>query len=142
MRCRRFGNRYLIRLAAGEEVITALKAVCRRARVQSATFVGLGSVTGITLGLFRHGDRKFHSDVIPGVFAEAPFAGTIIASRGLPRVLCRINLDGGPGTPSRGGQLNSALVSDACEIVLSLTDGIARPAGSANEDCRQLEFAA
>lgn len=137
MRFRRFGNRLLIRLAAGEEIIESLKTVCRRTRVHCASFVGLGSITGVTLGLFRHGDKKFHSDVIPGVFTKAPLAGTVIAPRGRHQIHCRINLEGGSEIPSRGGQLNSAVVSDTCEIVLSVTEAY-RP----GEDFQPLDFAA
>lgn len=142
MNCRRFGNRYLICLAAGEEIITSLKAFCRRERVQFASFVGLGAVTEVTLGLFRHGRKNFHSGVIAGEFTQAPLTGTIAAPRGVPRVHCRINLDGVVAAASRGGQLNSAVVSDTCEIVLEVANGAVIPAAGDDGDSTQLGFAA
>lgn len=142
MHSRRFGNRYLICLAAGEEIISSLKAFCRRERVQFASFVGLGAVTRVTLGLFRNGMKNYLSDIITGEFAQAPLTGTIAAPRGVPRVHCRINLDGAAATASRGGRLNSAVVSDTCEIVLEVVDHKVMPGGGHDPDCRQLDFAA
>ncbi len=136
MNFHRFGSRYLLHLERGEEIVTSLKLFCTREEIHRASLVGLGTVSRVTLGLFRTGACRYLSDELPGTCAAAPLTGTVTAEDGRYAVQCRINLD------TVSGYLNAATVCGECDIVLEVSSQRLDCAGPVPEAAFSFAFAA
>ncbi|MBI4160965.1 MAG: DNA-binding protein, partial [Acidobacteria bacterium] len=62
MKFRRFGDRYLIRLYQGEEVVASLAAFARENGIQAAVLSGIGAVREAVLGYFDPETRAYYKE--------------------------------------------------------------------------------
>ncbi|HNW91486.1 MAG TPA: DNA-binding protein [bacterium] len=112
MRATPFGNRYLLTLLPGEEIIASLREFCRREQIRAAAFTGLGGVARVTLASGGPAGAT-----VSRRFALAPLNGSIMPHGHGLAIRCRIALDGNDREPAQTGWLTAAVVSGSCELV-------------------------
>ncbi|GAA0729478.1 hypothetical protein GCM10008905_29480 [Clostridium malenominatum] len=119
---RRFGDKYLIRLDKGEEIIESIKEICMKEKIKLASITGIGATNDITIGIYEldkkyYNKQSFHED-----FEITSLTGNVILSGDeiIPHIHVNIS---DKDFKVRGGHLNSAIISVTCEIVLNAIEG-------------------
>ena len=78
---RKLGSCYYIRMDRGDEVVSAIREVCRREGIPSATFSGIGGCRDAEIQVFRPERGEFETERVEGLLELVSLAGNVI-SRG------------------------------------------------------------
>lgn len=119
---RRFGNTVVLRIDRGEEILTQLRAMAKKERIQLASVRALGAVGSFTVGVFRTGEKKYHTNQFSGDYEIVSLTGTISTLDGAYYAHLHMSAGDGQGRVV-GGHLNEAIVSATCEMVVDVIDG-------------------
>ncbi|MDU3351044.1 MAG: DNA-binding protein, partial [Clostridium sp.] len=61
MNYRVFGDKIVLRLEKGEEVIESIKKVCEEQKIIAGSISGLGATNHVVVGLFKPNEKKYYS---------------------------------------------------------------------------------
>ena len=122
MNYKRFGNKVIVRIDNGEEIIKTLKQICENLNIKLATITGIGATDKATIGLFNLKTKKYQSTDIIGDHEIAPVYGNISTMGGKVYLHLHANLCN-TEHKSFGGHLNSAIVSATFEGIIDIIDG-------------------
>jgi len=119
---KQFGEKYIIRMEKGEELIAALKNFCFENKIKLGVISGLGAANKITLGLFKTDTKKYLPKEFLGDYELASVLGNISQMNGevylhLHAVISDENCQ------AFGGHLTSAVISGTFEGVIETIDG-------------------
>jgi predicted DNA-binding protein with PD1-like motif len=113
-----FGPTYIIRLDAGEKIIESLKSLCEQDKIGAGVLNGLGAVSEAELGWFDRDSKDYRTVHIQEPCEIVSLHGNVSLLEGKPYLHCHIAL-GDRTFGVRGGHLREAVVSAACEIILT-----------------------
>jgi predicted DNA-binding protein with PD1-like motif len=113
-----FGPTYIIRLDGGEKIIQSLKFLCEQDRIGAGVLNGLGAVSEAELGWFDKDLKDYRTVRIQEPCEIVSLHGNISLLEGKPYLHCHIAL-GDKTFGVRGGHLREAVVSAACEVILT-----------------------
>jgi len=113
-----FGPTYIIRLDAGEKIIESLKSLCEQDKIGAGVLNGLGTVGEAELGWFDKDLKDYRTVRIQEPCEIVSLHGNVSVLEGKPHLHCHIAL-GDKTFGVRGGHLREAVVSAACEIILT-----------------------
>lgn len=122
MEYRKFGCQYVIRIDRGEEIITALKEICRKEKIRCASVQAIGAVDDFEVGLFDVEKKVYHSEHYHFPAEVTSLLGTVTEKEGEPYLHLHMNAADGDHKVY-GGHLNSAVISATCEMVVTVIDG-------------------
>lgn len=122
MEFKRFGNKVVLRLNKGEEVVESLKNLCKEQSIRLGSVSGVGAVNKATIGLFEAGAKKYHSTEVTGDMEIASLVGNVSEMNGEVYLHLHIVLTNND-YHAFGGHLNSAFISCTGEIVIDVIDG-------------------
>lgn len=122
MEYRKFGNKYIIRIDKGEEVVEILKKFCKEHTIKLGSITGLGATNRVTIGLFEAQSKKYFSKELTGNHEIAPLYGNITTMGGEVYLHMHVNL-GNDEHKSFAGHLNSAFVSATVEVIIDAFEG-------------------
>lgn len=122
MEYKRFGDKYLLRLQRGEEVVAALTALAEKENITLAAVQGLGAADEVTLGVYNVSEKLYHKNSFSGAFEITSLTGTLDTMDGKPYLHLHMNIGNEQGQVF-GGHLNSCRISVTAEIVISLIPG-------------------
>ncbi len=122
MEYKKFGNKYIIRIDKGEEVVDTLKKFCVDNKIRLGTITGLGATNKVTIGLFEAQSKKYFSKELIGNHEIAPLYGNITTMNGEIYLHLHVNL-GNEEHKSFAGHLNSAFVSATVEVIIDSIEG-------------------
>ncbi|HEC81603.1 MAG TPA: DNA-binding protein [Thermoplasmatales archaeon] len=122
MRYKRFGNKFVVRLDRGEEIVETLKRFCRENNVKLGFIIGVGAVDEAVVGFFDVKSKEYHKKVLTEGFEVAPLYGIISTMDGEVYLHVHVNLCDSDHK-SFGGHLNSAVVSATFEAIVDVIDG-------------------
>ena len=74
---RRFGDRYVLRVDRGEEVLEQVEKLCRAEGIAVGYAVGLGATDEVTLGLFNTEEKVYHKTTLTGPMEITSLVGNI-----------------------------------------------------------------
>ena len=114
MEYKRFGNKILVRVDKGEDIVTALKALAAKENVKVASVSGLGAVNDVTVGLFVTGEKTYRSNRFTGDMEIVSLTGSVTSMKGAPYLHLHMSVADHDGTVV-GGHLDRAVVSATCE---------------------------
>jgi len=83
MEYRRFNDNVIIRIDAGEEILTQLKAVAEKEKITAAEVSALGAVNAFTVGVYDTVNKQYYSNSFTGPFEIVSLTGTITAKEGM-----------------------------------------------------------
>lgn len=122
MKAKKIGNKFIVRIDKGEEIVETLKQFCEDNDIKLGSILGIGATNKVTVGLFDVETKKYHSKELVGNYEIAPLVGNISTMNGQVYLHLHINLCDSEHR-SFGGHLNSAIVSATFEAVIEVIDG-------------------
>jgi len=122
MEYKRFGNKVIVRLDKGEEIVETLKQLCKKLNIKLGTITGIGATDKAIIGLFDMRTKKYHSKELVGDHEIAPLCGNISAMNDEIYLHLHVNLCNAEHN-SFGGHLISAVVSATFEGVIDILNG-------------------
>jgi predicted DNA-binding protein with PD1-like motif len=117
MEHRRTRYGYVLRLDAGEDVVTTLKDFAARENVRGGMLSGIGAAADVELGYFVRPTREYVRRVFEGEWEIVSLTGNISELEGEPFPHCHVTL-GGRDFTAHGGHLFRGTVTVTCEIHL------------------------
>jgi uncharacterized protein len=119
---RKFGNRYVVRIDKGEEIVGCLKVFCAQSGILSGWVSGIGAVDGAEVARFVAETKQYVTKKLEGEHEITALNGNIAVLDGKAFLHLHISLT---DTAFRGfgGHLLSAAVSGTCEVVVELLEG-------------------
>jgi len=123
MEYRRFGDKYVVRLNRGEEIIESLTKLCKENHIKLGRVTGIGAANKVKIGLFNVETKEYHSTELTGDMEILNLSGNITQMDGEVYLHLHITL-GDEENRAFGGHLNSAVISATCEIVIDVIDGV------------------
>ncbi len=122
MRYRRLGNKLVVRIDKGEEIIDTLLKVCTTCGITLGSISGIGATGRATIGLFDTAAKKYHSKELVGEYEITQLSGTVTTMEGKPYLHLHATLSDA-SYAAFGGHLNAAVVSGTCEVIIDIMDG-------------------
>jgi len=109
------GERWLIRLEKGEEIISSLLQFSKENNVFSASIMGIGATDRVSLSIFDPSLNKYIEKEYKGDYEISSLMGNISLFEGEPALHVHITL-GDRENKALAGHLNYAYISGTCEI--------------------------
>ena len=122
MKHKQFGEKYIIRIEKGEEIVATLIKFCQEQKITLGTISGIGATNQAIIGLFKTDQKEYISQEFTGDYEITSLLGNISQKNGevyphLHATLADANNIG------YGGHLTSAVVSATFEAVLQKING-------------------
>ena len=122
MKYRKFGDKFIVRIDKGEEIVQTLKQFCEEQGIKLGSITGIGATNKATIGLFDAEKKEYHSKELVGNYEIAPLYGNISTMKGEVYLHIHANLCDSKHR-SFGGHLNSAIVSATFEAIIEVIQG-------------------
>ena len=134
MKYQQFGNKYIVRIDRGEEIIESLKVFCAENKITLGSVSAIGAVQKVTLRFFDQNTKKYNDKEFVENLEIANFTGNISTMQGgvYPptykaiggRVYlhCHTTL-GNSNYQTLGGHVLSAVVGGTFEAIIEKIDG-------------------
>lgn len=123
MEYKKFGNKYLIRMDKGEEIVENLKKFCQDHNITLGWIKGIGAVSKAKIGLLRIDEKKYYSTELDGAYEITSLLGNVTTMKGEVYLHLHINLSD-EDNKTYGGHLNYAIISATGEIFIEAVDGM------------------
>ncbi len=123
MEFKRFGNKVIMRIDKGEEVVEIIKGFCIDQKITLGSICGLGAADRIKVGLFNVEEKKYYSTELNGDYEITNLTGNISTMDGETYLHLHITLSD-HDMRAFGGHLNEAVISGTCELVIDIIDGV------------------
>ncbi len=122
MDMKQFGNKLIIRLEQGEEIVESLKTICQERKIKLGSVSGLGAVDQAVIGLYELDTKQYHSIELKKDMEIACLTGNI--SRMNEDVYLHLHVTLADKTfQAVGGHLNAAIVSCTAEVIIDIFEG-------------------
>ncbi len=121
MEYRRSGDKSVVRLDEGEELIASLKALCERERVSAAWITGFGFTTRMTLRVYDLEKDEFSFPTLTGAMEITSITGNVLPVEGVLTPHVHIAAGDHDGRVW-GGHLVSCDVVATAELLLMVLD--------------------
>ncbi len=122
MEFKKFGNKFIIRLDKGEELVTTIKDFCQKQNIFLGWIQGIGAVNRATIGLFETASKKYHSTELNGDYEITNLSGNISSMNNDVYLHLHVNLSDNKHQ-TYGGHLNSAVISATGELYIEVIEG-------------------
>ena len=122
MEYRKFEDTYVIRLNKGEEVICALKEICKKEDIKLAEITGLGASDLVEIGVFNVETKEYKTKLFEGMFEITSLVGNVTRKDTEVYLHIHINFGDEEGIV-KGGHLVQAEISATSEIILRKVNG-------------------
>lgn len=122
MEFKRFGNKYVVRLESGEEVIATITELVKKEKITLGRISGIGAVNRAVIGLFELDKKAYHKRELKGDFEVLSLSGNISEMDGKEYLHFHITL-GDKESNVYGGHLNEAVISATGEIIIDVIEG-------------------
>ncbi|MBC8589001.1 PPC domain-containing DNA-binding protein [Paratissierella segnis] len=119
---RKFGNKYVVRLEKGEEIVSSLKELSRKEKISLGRISGIGAVGEVEIGYFETKIKEYHSKVLKGDMEILNLNGNISEMNNEVYLHLHITI-ADDNLNAVGGHLNSAIISATGEIVIDVIEG-------------------
>jgi predicted DNA-binding protein with PD1-like motif len=111
------GGELIVRLDAGDDILTSIAAACRNHGIQNAEITGIGSVASPTLAHYRRDTQKFTEKSFDGVYEVASLTGNVALIDGQPVAHCHVVVSDAAMTAS-AGHLVAGVCSATVELII------------------------
>lgn len=118
-----FGNKIIVKIDRGEEILSKIKEVAEKEKISLAEITALGAVDGFTVGCYKTDEKKYYPNEFKGCYEIVSLTGTINAMNG--GYYSHIHMSAADINGNVvGGHLNKATVGVTCEAVITIIDGV------------------
>ena len=119
---RRFGDRIVVRLDCGDEIIASLKEIAIKENIRLAEVSGIGATDHFTVGVFNLEKRAYDTAAFDGNHEITALCGNINTMNDETYNHVHITCAGNGGNVV-GGHLIESRISLTGEIIISVIDG-------------------
>ncbi len=123
MKFKKIGNKWIVRIDKGEEIVKTLKKFCKENKIKLGTISGIGATDRVTIGLFETKIKQYHSQELIGDYEITNLSGNVSTMSGEIYLHLHISLADSKYN-AYGGHLNSAVISGTGEIVIEEIEDI------------------
>ena len=110
-------NTYVFSLKRGEELIEGIKEFCKEYRIEAAFFQAIGAVNEVELAWYDLGAKQYVATLFQENLEIVSLTGNV--SKMDNNVVIHIHgVFSNKAMETKGGHVNKAMVSGACEITL------------------------
>lgn len=122
MEYKRFGNKMLVRMFPGEEVLQQVKEVAIKENITLGMINALGATNDFTIGVYSIPEQKYYSTDYQGAYEIVSLHGNISTMN--DEVYLHIHMAAGDNEGHFvGGHLNRCIISATCEMFIDIIDG-------------------
>lgn len=119
---KRFGNKIVVRIDKGEEILAKIEELSRAENIKLASVSALGAVNDFIVGVYNVTEQKYYRNHFVGAFEIVSLTGSISTMNG--QFYAHIHMACGDDKGSVvGGHLNEGIVSATCEMFVDVIDG-------------------
>ena len=122
MEYRKFGNRYVLRIDRGEEILEQIGALCRKEGISAGYAVGIGAADRVEMGLFNTDTKIFNKKRFEFPMEITSLIGNISTMNGETYLHFHINVCN-EELQTFGGHLSSCRISATAEITITKIEG-------------------
>ena len=122
MKFKKFGNKWIVRIDKGEEVIQTIKKVCEDNKIKLGSLSGIGATDRATVGLFNTKSKQYQSRELIGDYEITNLSGNISTMNKEVYLHLHITL-ADKNQQALGGHLSSAIISGTGEIIIEEIEG-------------------
>ena len=119
---KKFGNKIVIRIDRGEEILEKIKELALKENIKLASISAIGAIDELVVGVYDVAKKEYYSNEFKGDLEIVSLLGTINTMNGDFYTHIHLSAGNEKGEVFRG-HLNKAVVSGTCEMVVSLIDG-------------------
>jgi len=122
MKSKKFGNKWIVRIDKGEEIVQTIKEFCQENKIKLGSISGIGATDKVTIGLFDTNTKEYHSQELIGDYEITNFSGNISTMNKEVYLHLHITL-ADKNQQAFGGYLSSAIISGTGEIIVEEIEG-------------------
>ena len=122
MKFKKFGNKWVVSINIGEEVVETLKKFCKDNNIKLGTIRGIGAVKRATIGFYNLETKKYYPKELNGGYEITSLLGNISTMGREVYLHLHINLADSTYN-TFGGHLNSAVIGGVGEIIIEEIEG-------------------
>ena len=126
MEYKKYGDIYYVRMDRGDEIIESLLALCRREKISSCTYTGIGGCAKAEIQTYLPEEGTFETTVLEGTLELVNLIGSIISDETdqlFHHTHATFSYKTDSGHEMAGGHMKSMLVSYTAEITLKPVEG-------------------
>ena len=122
MKLKKFGNKWVVRIDKGEEIVDTLKQLCKKNKIKLGSVSGVGGIERVTVGSFKAKTKEYFSQELIGDYEITNLIGNISTMKGEIYLHLHITISDSNNN-AFGGHLNSAIISTTGEIIIGEIEG-------------------
>jgi len=122
MKIKKFGNKWVVRIDKGEEIVETLKQFCKKNKIKLGSVSGVGGIKRVTVGSFKAKTKEYFSQELTGDYEITNLIGNISTMKGKIYLHLHITISDSNNN-AFGGHLNSAVISTTGEIIIEEIEG-------------------
>jgi len=122
MKLRKFGNKLVVRIDKGEEIVETLTQLCKKNKIKLGSVSGVGGIERVTVGSFKAKTKEYFSQELIGDYEITNLIGNISTMKGKIYLHLHITISDSNNN-AFGGHLNSAIISTTGEIIIEEIEG-------------------
>ena len=77
MRFKKIGNKIIVRIDKGEEIVESLKVICKRNKVKLGKISGIGATDKVKIGFFDIEEKEYHPKEMDKCFEITSLLGNV-----------------------------------------------------------------
>lgn len=118
---RKSGNKYVLRLNRGEEILASITDLCRKENIKSALVSGIGATQSVEAGFYSFKKKKYCGYCFNQNMEILSLLGNITSKDNEPYLHLHIVVSNDEGE-AFGGHLTKAVISVTAEIFIDTLD--------------------
>lgn len=122
MKLKKFGNKWVVRIDKGEEIVETLTQLCKKNKIKLGSVSGVGGIERVTVGSFKAKTKEYFSQELIGDYEITNLIGNISTMKGKIYLHLHITISDSNNN-AFGGHLNSAIISTTGEIIIEEIEG-------------------
>ena len=115
-------NTYVLSLKRGEELMEGIKEFCKEHHIEAAFFHAIGAANEVELAWYDLGVKQYVTALFQEDLELVSLTGNV-STMGNELVVHSHGVFSGKDMKTKGGHVNKAVVSGACEIILWRLEG-------------------
>ncbi|EKD63773.1 MAG: hypothetical protein ACD_51C00203G0006 [uncultured bacterium] len=121
MKSKKFGDKIVVRIDKGEDVLSILKKVCEDNSIRAGTVQGIGALSKAEIGLIDLKTKQYKTRKLEGIYEVTSLLGNITIMNDEVRLHIHITLSD-DDCNTMGGHLFMGEVGVTCEVIITEMD--------------------
>ena len=119
---RKFGDKIVLRIDRGEEVMSSIMELCEKEKILLASIEGLGAADHLVMGLYDVGRQEFNETRLDIPLELTSIVGSVTEMDGKPYLHVHITAVDSQGH-AYGGHLKEVRISGTAELFITVIEG-------------------